>query len=61
MQAITGTGLAGYVEELFSESTRDSLREMEKTELLRFEAEGAAMSLDAMVAYALETPAGKTG
>jgi predicted ATPase len=52
LQKLTGTGLAGYVEELFDDDTRADLRKMEG-EMARFEAEGRNMPLDAVVAYAL--------
>jgi predicted ATPase/class 3 adenylate cyclase len=59
LQQKTGTGLADYVEQtqlLFGVPTpKDALP---PDELERLAAEGAAMSLDEVVAYALDTPAG---
>jgi tetratricopeptide (TPR) repeat protein len=59
LQQRTGTGLADYVDQnnrLFDVPTpRDSLSEAELTALA---AEGAAMSFDEVVAYALEVPVG---
>jgi tetratricopeptide (TPR) repeat protein len=61
LQQKTGTGLADYVEQmqqLFGVPTpKDALP---PEELERLAAEGAAMSLDEVVAYALDTPAGTT-
>jgi tetratricopeptide (TPR) repeat protein len=59
LQQKTGTGLADYVQQtqlLFGVPTpKDALP---PDEFERLAAEGAAMSLDEVVAYALETPAG---
>jgi predicted ATPase/class 3 adenylate cyclase len=61
LQDRTGTALADYVEQnnrLFKVPTpRDALA---PDELERLGAEGAAMSLDEIVAYALETPAARS-
>ena len=51
----TGTGLATYVEDTFETSVRPGVRShMAADELERLGAEGAAMTLDEAVAYALE-------
>jgi predicted ATPase/class 3 adenylate cyclase len=59
LQQTTGTDLANYVEQmqlLFGVPTpKDALP---AEDLARFAAEGAAMSLDEIVAYALDTPEG---
>jgi tetratricopeptide (TPR) repeat protein len=60
LQKLTGTGLAGYVEELFDDDTRADLRNMDG-ETATFEAEGRNMPLDAVVAYALGRPTGGAG
>jgi tetratricopeptide (TPR) repeat protein len=55
LTATTGAGLAGFVEELYEEGIRPTARaSMSAEEVERFGAEGAAMSLDEAVAYALE-------
>jgi len=56
LTALTGTGLAGYVDEVFeSNDVRPGVRgHMPDVELARYGAEGAAMTLDEAVAYALE-------
>jgi predicted ATPase/class 3 adenylate cyclase len=55
LSAETGTGLAGYVEEVFDEGLRPTIRsQMPPEEVERYGAEGAAMTLDEAVAYALE-------
>jgi predicted ATPase/class 3 adenylate cyclase len=51
LQALTGTGLVGYVEELFDGEAKAKLQEMG---VERFQAEGANTPLDRLVAYALE-------
>ncbi len=51
----TGTGLASYVEDTFETGVRPGIRSyMAADELERLGAEGAAMTLDEAVAYALE-------
>ncbi len=51
----TGANLAGMVEELYEAGVRPSVRTtMTEAEIARFGAEGAAMTLDEAVAYALE-------
>jgi predicted ATPase/class 3 adenylate cyclase len=63
LQASTGTGLATYVEETYSQFNAPSPRGvLSPDELERYAAEGAAMSLDAVVGYALEgTPPAADG
>lgn len=51
----TGAGLAGYVEDMFESGARPGIRShMPADEIARYGAEGAAMTLDEAVAYALE-------
>jgi predicted ATPase/class 3 adenylate cyclase len=51
----TGAGLASYVEDMYGEDKRPGVRSrMTKDEVERLGAEGAAMTLDEAVAYALE-------
>jgi predicted ATPase/class 3 adenylate cyclase len=51
----TGAGLAGYVEDTFETGVRPGIRSrMSSDDLARYGAEGAALTLDAAVAYALE-------
>ena len=51
----TGTGLATYVEDAFESGVRPGIRSyMTAEDVDRLGAEGAAMTLDAAVAYALE-------
>ena len=51
----TGTGLASYVEESFEQGIRPGIRAyMTEADVLRYGLEGAAMTLDEAVAYALE-------
>jgi predicted ATPase/class 3 adenylate cyclase len=51
----TGTGLATYVEDTFETGVRPQVRsQMSPEDVERFGAEGAAMTLDEAVAYALE-------
>jgi tetratricopeptide (TPR) repeat protein len=51
----TGAGLASYVEEAFEEGVRPGVRtHMSTTDVERYGAEGAAMTIDEAVAYALE-------
>ncbi len=51
----TGAELAGFVEDRFETGVRPGIRShMSETELARYGAEGAAMTLDEAVAYALE-------
>lgn len=55
LTAETGAGLAGYVEEAFEQRARPGVRaHMSKADVERYGAEGAAMTLDEAVAYALE-------
>ncbi|MEO8571452.1 MAG: hypothetical protein ABI553_07090 [Chloroflexota bacterium] len=55
LTAVTGTGLAGYVEDLFEAGVRPGVRgQMSEEELARYGAEGAAMTLDQAVMFALE-------
>ena len=59
LQATSGTNLATYVEETYTQFKTPSPRSVLSPEdLERYGAEGAAMGLDELVAYALETPAG---
>jgi predicted ATPase/class 3 adenylate cyclase len=54
LTAVTGAGLANYVEELYETGARPKIVEhMSEAELARLSAEGAAMTLDEAVAYAL--------
>jgi hypothetical protein len=54
LTATTGAGLAGFIEELYEEGIRPTARAaMSTEEVERYGAEGAAMSLDEAVAYAL--------
>jgi hypothetical protein len=51
----TGAGLAGYVEDTFETGARPGVRaRMASDDLARYEAEGAAWTLDEATAYALE-------
>ncbi len=51
----TGAGLAGYVEDMFESGIRPGVRShMSEEDLARYGAEGAAMTLDEAIAYALE-------
>jgi predicted ATPase/class 3 adenylate cyclase len=51
----TGTGLAGFVEDSFEAGIRPGVRShMSEEDLARYGAEGAAMTLDEAIAYALE-------
>jgi predicted ATPase/class 3 adenylate cyclase len=67
LTATTGAGLAGFVEELNEDGIRPTARAaMSTEEIERYGAEGAAMSLDETVAYALgvsadELPAATAG
>jgi predicted ATPase/class 3 adenylate cyclase len=55
LTAETGAGLAGYVEDSFEWRARPGVRSrMSEAEVARYGAEGAAMTLDQAVAYALE-------
>ncbi|MFL5688353.1 MAG: ATP-binding protein, partial [Chloroflexota bacterium] len=56
LTALTGTGLAGYVDEVFeSGGVRPAVRgHMPDEDVARYGSEGAAMTLDEAVAYALE-------
>jgi predicted ATPase/class 3 adenylate cyclase len=61
LTAETGTGLAGYVEDSFDWRARPGVRtRMSEEDLARYGAEGAAMTLDEAVAYALEGRGGAT-
>ena len=58
LQATSGTTLAMYVEETYSQFNAPSPRSVLSPEdFERYAAEGAAMGLDEIVAYALEDPA----
>jgi hypothetical protein len=51
----TGTGLAGFVEDSFEAGIRPGVRaHMSEVDLARYGAEGAAMTLDQAIAYALD-------
>ena len=53
MQTTTGTELAKWIDEIFEQSTRPNARTvLPPDELARFETEGAALTLDDLVAYA---------
>jgi len=55
LTAETGTGLAGFIEEWYEEGVRPSARGMmSREDLERYGADGAAMSLDEAVAFALD-------
>jgi predicted ATPase/class 3 adenylate cyclase len=55
LTAETGAGLAGYVEDTFETGVRPGVRaKMASDDLARYEAEGAAWTLDEATAYALE-------
>jgi len=55
LTAVTGTGLAGYVDEMFEAGVRPAVRaHMSEEDVARYGAEGAALTLDQAVAYALE-------
>ena len=54
LTATTGADLAGFIQELYEEGARPSARAvMSAEDIQRYGAEGAAMSLDEAVAYAL--------
>ena len=56
LTAETGVGLAGFVEEMFEAAVRPSVSShMSEEDLARYGAEGAAMTLDEAIAYALHT------
>ena len=56
----TGTGLAGFVEDSFEAGTRPGVRaHMSEADLARYGAEGAAMTVDEAIAYALEGAVGE--
>jgi len=58
----TGTGLAGFVDDAFEHRYRAHIAgRLSPEELARYAAEGAALSLDEAVAYALETPITELG
>jgi predicted ATPase/class 3 adenylate cyclase len=62
LQATTGTNLAIFIEDMFESYVRPSVRGMiTPEELERYAAEGAAMTLDDVVAYALEAPGPTVG
>ncbi len=57
LTAETGAGLAGYVEEAFENRLRPGVRSvMAPEDLARYGAEGAAMTLEQAIAYALGGP-----
>ena len=52
---VTGAGLAGFVEDKYEEGVRPGIRaHLSEADLERYSGEGAAMSLDEAVAYALD-------
>ena len=54
LTTVTGTGLAGYVEEMYEGGVRPGIRgHLSEEDLARYGAEGAAMTLEEAVAYAL--------
>lgn len=54
LTTVSGAGLAGYVEDTFEARVRPGVRShMSEEDLARYGAEGAAMTLDEAVAYAL--------
>jgi hypothetical protein len=56
----TGAGLAGFVEDSFEAGTRPSVRaHMSESDVARYGAEGAAMTVDEAIAYALEGAVGE--
>jgi hypothetical protein len=56
----TGTGLAGYVEDSFEMGVRPGVRShMSESDLARYGAEGAAMTLEEALAYALGDDGGE--
>jgi hypothetical protein len=58
LQATSGTTLAMYVEETYSQFNAPSPRSaLSAEEFERYAAEGAALGLDEAVAYALDDPA----
>jgi predicted ATPase/class 3 adenylate cyclase len=60
LTAETGTGLASFVEDSYEAKVRPSIRrEMSEDDVARYGAEGAAMSLDEVIAYALEGSSGE--
>ena len=62
LTATTGAGLAEFVEDTYEGLSRPTVRSaMSVEDLQRFSAEGAAMSLDEVVAYALEVPVDQLG
>lgn len=57
LTAATGAQLAGFVDEQFESQARPHVSgHLSPDELARYQAEGAAMTLDQAVAYALDTP-----
>ncbi len=55
LTALTGTGLAGYVADMYEAGVRPGVRgQMSEDDLARYGAEGAAMTLDEAVAFALD-------
>ena len=55
----TGAGLAGFVEDTFEAGVRPGVRShMSEADLARYGAEGAAMTLDEAIAYALHGTVG---
>jgi predicted ATPase/class 3 adenylate cyclase len=62
LTAATGAQLAGFVDERFEHGIRPHVAGMlAPEELARYQAEGAAMSLDEAVAYALDVPVEELG
>jgi predicted ATPase/class 3 adenylate cyclase len=63
LTAATGVGLAQFIEESFEQGIRPSVRTtaISREDLERYGAEGAAMTLDEAVAYALDVPVESLG
>jgi tetratricopeptide (TPR) repeat protein len=62
LTAATGARLANFVDDIFEAGTRPHVSTMLSPEVLaRYQAEGAAMTLDDVVAYALDEPQAEAG
>jgi predicted ATPase/class 3 adenylate cyclase len=62
LTAVTGAELAGFINEQYEYIARPQIvKLLSPEELERYGAEGAAMSLDEAVAYALDVPVGEIG
>ena len=62
LTAVTGATLAGFVDEAFEHGVRPHVvGRLSDADLARYEAEGAAMTLDESVAYALDMPLSELG